>query len=155
MRTLSEIELAKEIEERKEVNFIAFATTPWHALGVNATMHHLKKQHIVLCGYIVIMPHQVTGVGIGKDNFLLEEAEDILQQAEEFDSFSLEAVEHYLKSYGISLSDLEPDFVRSIFLTPMADAQTALNAAFEKLGPDATVLAMPFGGSTLPHVREN
>jgi len=52
------------------------------------------------------------------------------------------------------VSDLEPEFVRSIFLTPMADAQTALNAAFEKLGPDATVLAMPFGGSTLPHVRE-
>ena len=37
-------------------------------------------------------------------------ADEILQQAEEFDSFSLEAVEHYLKSYGISLSDLEPDW---------------------------------------------
>ena len=63
-------------------------------------------------------------------------------------AMTLEKADIYL------VSDLEPEFVRSIFLTPMADAQTALNAAFRKLGPDATVLAMPFGGSTLPHVRE-
>ena len=50
------------------------------------------------------------------------------------------------------ISDLEPEFVRSMFLTPMPDAQTALNKALEKLGPDATVLAMPFGGSTLPRI---
>lgn len=47
---------------------------------------------------------------------------------------------------------MDPDFVRSIFLTPMPDAQTALDRAFEKLGPDATVLAMPYGGSTLPRI---
>ena len=50
------------------------------------------------------------------------------------------------------VSELDPDFVRSMFLTPMPDAQTALDRAFEKLGPNATVLAMPFGGSTLPSV---
>ena len=50
------------------------------------------------------------------------------------------------------VSDLEPDFVRSIFLTPKASAQEALDDAFAKLGKDATVLAMPYGGSTLPKV---
>ena len=30
--------------------------------------------------------------------------------------------------------------------------QAALDAAFEKLGPDATALAMPYGGSTLPRI---
>ena len=50
------------------------------------------------------------------------------------------------------VSDLEDDFVRSIFLTPQPSAQAALDKAFEKLGPDATVLAMPFGGSTLPKI---
>ena len=50
------------------------------------------------------------------------------------------------------VSDLEPDFVRSIFLTPQPSVQAALNAAFEKLGPDATALAMPYGGSTLPRI---
>lgn len=50
------------------------------------------------------------------------------------------------------ISDLEPQFVRSIFLTPMPSAQAALEQAFEKLGSRATVLAMPVGGSTLPVV---
>ena len=50
------------------------------------------------------------------------------------------------------VSEMDPDFVRSIFLRPFATAQEALDEAFKKLGPDATVLAMPFGGSTLPAV---
>ena len=48
--------------------------------------------------------------------------------------------------------DMEPEFVRSIFLNPQPSVQTALDRAFEKLGPDASVLAMPFGGSTLPRI---
>lgn len=50
------------------------------------------------------------------------------------------------------VSDLEPDFVRSIFLTPQPSVQEALDQAFLKLGRDATVLAMPCGGSTLPRI---
>ena len=50
------------------------------------------------------------------------------------------------------VSELEDDFVRSIFLTPMPSAQAALDQAFTELGADASVLAMPFGGSTLPRV---
>ena len=50
------------------------------------------------------------------------------------------------------VSDMEDDFVRSIFLTPQPSVQTALDRAFEELGPDATVLAMPYGGSTLPKI---
>ena len=52
------------------------------------------------------------------------------------------------------VSELDDDFVRSIFLTPRTSAQDALDRAFEKLGPQATVLAMPYGGSTLPSVRK-
>lgn len=48
------------------------------------------------------------------------------------------------------VSDLPEDFVRKIFLEPKASAQEALDCAFAKLGKDATVLAMPYGGSTLP-----
>ncbi len=50
------------------------------------------------------------------------------------------------------VSEMEPDFVRSIFLKPMPDAQTALDRAFEELGADASVLSMPYGGSTLPWI---
>lgn len=61
-------------------------------------------------------------------------------------AMTLEKAEIYL------VSDLEPDFVRSIFLTPQPSVQEALDAAFAKLGSDATVLAMPYGGSTLPRI---
>lgn len=61
-------------------------------------------------------------------------------------AMTLEKADVYL------VSDLQPDFVRSIFLTPQPSAQAALEAAFGKLGPEATVLAMPCGGSTLPRI---
>lgn len=61
-------------------------------------------------------------------------------------AMTLQKAEIYL------VSDLKDDFVRKIFLTPQPSAQAALDKAFEKLGPNATVLAMPFGGSTLPRI---
>ena len=48
------------------------------------------------------------------------------------------------------ISEMDDDFVRSIFLNPRRSVQEALNAAFQKYGQDATVLAMPYGGATLP-----
>ncbi len=52
------------------------------------------------------------------------------------------------------VSDLEPEFVEKIFLKPAASAQDALDQAFARLGSDATVLAMPYGGSTLPRAKD-
>lgn len=52
------------------------------------------------------------------------------------------------------VSEMDDDFVRSIFLEPRVSAQAALDAAFKKYGPDATVLAMPYGGATLPFLQE-
>jgi len=48
------------------------------------------------------------------------------------------------------VSDLEPNFVRSIFMKPFSTVQEALDAAFEKCSTEAEVLVMPYGGSTLP-----
>jgi len=50
------------------------------------------------------------------------------------------------------VSDLPDDFVRGIFLTPFSSPDKALSAAFEKMGKDASVLVMPYGGSTLPQL---
>lgn len=52
------------------------------------------------------------------------------------------------------VSDLEASLVEKLFLQPYASTQAALEAAFAKLGPDATVLAMPYAGSTLPRLPE-
>ena len=51
------------------------------------------------------------------------------------------------------VSEMEDDFVRSIFLNPQPSAQTAFDKAMETYGEDATVIAMPFGGATLPYLE--
>lgn len=48
------------------------------------------------------------------------------------------------------VSDWDDEAVRGIFMKPFASAADALAAALQKCGPDAAVLAMPYGGSTLP-----
>ena len=48
------------------------------------------------------------------------------------------------------VSDLPDQLVRSLFMTPYHSAEEAYRAAAAKCGPGATVLAMPYGGSTLP-----
>ena len=48
------------------------------------------------------------------------------------------------------VSEMDPDFVRSIFMTPRTSAQEAFDAAMAVYGSDATVIAMPYGGATLP-----
>jgi nickel-dependent lactate racemase len=53
------------------------------------------------------------------------------------------------------VSDLAPDFVKRIYMTPFESVQAALCAAFSKLGDNATVLSMPYGGSTLPRTNPN
>ncbi len=61
------------------------------------------------------------------------------------------AIAMVLQNAQIDLvSEMDPDFVRGIFLNPRKSAQEALDAAFAKYGPDATVIAMPYGGATLP-----
>ena len=59
-------------------------------------------------------------------------------------AMTLQRAEIYL------VSDLEPGFVRKIFMDPKPSVQEALDDAFAKLGSGATVLAMPYGGATLP-----
>lgn len=64
------------------------------------------------------------------------------------------AIAMVLESADIYLvSELPDDFVKKIFLKPYPSAQAALDAALSKLGPDATILAMPYGGSTLPRAQ--
>ena len=48
------------------------------------------------------------------------------------------------------MSEMDPEFVKSIFLVPQPDAQTAFDEAMARYGENATVIAMPFGGATLP-----
>lgn len=50
----------------------------------------------------------------------------------------------------ILVSDLEEEFVKNIYFTPAKTLSSAYEMATEKLGKDASVVIMPYGGSTLP-----
>ena len=52
------------------------------------------------------------------------------------------------------VSEMDPETVKKTFLKPYTCAQDALNDAFKKMGPDASVIVMPYGGSTLPKAAE-
>ena len=61
------------------------------------------------------------------------------------------AIGMVLENASIDLvSELDPQFVERIFLTPRATSQEALELAMNKYGVNATVIAMPYGGATLP-----
>ena len=50
----------------------------------------------------------------------------------------------------VLISEMDDDFVRSIFLEPMHSAQEAFDEAYARYGEDCSVICMPFGGATLP-----
>ena len=52
------------------------------------------------------------------------------------------------------VSAMDDEFVRQIFLTPKASAQEAYDDAVKEYGENATVIAMPYGGATLPIAEE-
>ncbi|MDO5399587.1 MAG: nickel-dependent lactate racemase [Eubacteriales bacterium] len=65
------------------------------------------------------------------------------------------AIAMVLENARIDLvSEMDESFVRSIFLNPQPSAQQALDEALGRYGPEATVLAMPYGGATLPQCSE-
>ena len=64
------------------------------------------------------------------------------------------AIAMVLQNASVDLvSRMDGDLVRRIFLTPRKSAQEALDLALKKYGSTATVLAMPFGGATLPMAK--
>lgn len=52
------------------------------------------------------------------------------------------------------VSEQTDEFVKNVFMEPYHSVDDAINAALDALGKDAKILAMPYGGSTLPVVSE-
>ena len=64
------------------------------------------------------------------------------------------AIAQILKRADIRLvSEMDPNFVRSIFMEPYESLAPAFADAMRAQGPDAKVIVMPYGGSTLPIQR--
>jgi len=117
-----------------------------------------NSKHAVRDGGIVILLASCTE-GLGEKVFerwmLNASSPDSLisdiQRNFELGGHKAAAIALVLKKAKIFLvSDLEEEFVRSLFMEPFRDVNDALEKAFEELGKDAKVLLMPYGGSTLP-----
>lgn len=52
-------------------------------------------------------------------------------------------------------SDLPEEFVRRLHFNPVSDLQATFDSLLAKYGADASVIAMPFGGATLPYASGN
>ena len=77
-----------------------------------------------------------------------------IQQNFELGGHKAAAIAMVLEKARIDLvSEMDDALVRSIFLNPQPSAQAALDQAMERYGKNATVLALPFGGATLPIVE--
>ena len=117
-----------------------------------------NAQHAVRDGGIIVLIGSCRE-GLGEDTFAswMREAREPGELIERVNrDFRLgghkaAAIAMVLEKARIFLvSQMDPAFVRTLFMTPFATVQEALDEAFGMLGADARVLAMPFGGSTLP-----
>lgn len=134
----------------------------------DANLYQLQKalanaEHAVReGGTIILIGACVEGLGNAKFEQWMEEAAaprdltDRIAKNFELGGHKAAAMGKVFQRSPVSLvSELDPGFVRSIFMTPYASAQLAFDEAFAKYGVEARILAMPFGGSTLPVLSGN
>ncbi len=152
----------KEIPKRADIVIVSQGGSP-KDLNLYQTQKALDNaKHAVKQGGIIILVGSCAE-GMGEHVFeewmtQAEKPEDLTRRIkEEFKlgghkaaaiAMVLEKAEVYL------VSDMTDDFVKSIFMTPFASVQMALDKAIEKLGKEAEIIVMPYGGSTLPHCPE-
>ena len=152
----------KEIPERADIVLVSQGGAP-KDLNLYQTQKALDNaKHAVKKGGIIIL------VGSCKEGFGEKTFESWMDQAPDAHSlierierdFQLgghkaAAIAMVLEDADIYLvSELPDDKVRSAFMIPVRNAQTALDEAFGRLGQDASVIVMPYGGSTLPRAAE-
>ena len=111
-------------------------------------------------GTVILIGACNEGMGSAKFERWFREAkkpEDLIDRVHrkfELGGHKAAAIAMVLQDAEIDLvSELEDDFVRGLFMVPRHSVQEALEAALTKYGPEATVISMPYGGSTLPVVE--
>ena len=152
----------KPIAEKADIVIVSQGGAPKDAnlyqtqKALDNAKHAVKKG-----GTIILIGACPEGLGSKKFEQWLTEAPtahsliERVHQKFELGGHKAAAIAMVLENAKIDLvSELPDEFVRSIFLNPQPSAQAALEEAMQQYGPDATVLAMPFGGATLPIATE-
>ncbi len=152
----------KEVSEPADIVIVSQGGAPKDANLYQTQKALDNSKHIVKDGGTIILIG-ACNEGLGNATFekWLIEASDPHELVERVHSdFKLgghkaAAIAMVLEHAEIYLvSQMDPDFVRSIFMTPAESAQAAFDEAMKKHGPDARIIAMPFGGACLPHIAE-
>ena len=153
----------KELDQKADIVVVSQGGAP-KDLNLYQTQKALDNaKHAVKKGGVIILIGSCRE-GLGERVFeqWLREAPDAHSMAErvrtdfQLGGHKAAAIAMVLENADVYLvSELPDDTVRGAFLKPAASAQAALDEAFSRLGSDARVLVMPYGGSTLPIVREN
>ena len=147
-----------EIPERADIVLVSQGGAPKDAnlyqvqKALDNAKHAVKKG-----GTIILMGACPEGLGSAKFEQWLVSAPTAHSMVErirehfELGGHKAAAIGMVLENASVDLiSEMEDDFVRSIFLNPMPSAQAAFTKAMDKYGENATVIAMPFAGATLP-----
>lgn len=152
----------KRIEKRADIVIVSQGGAP-KDLNLYQTQKALDNaKHAVRDGGIIILVGSCKE-GLGEKTFeeWLTSARyphdliDRIQREFRLGGHKAAAIAMVLEHADIYLvSDLEPDFVKTLFMTPFDTVQAAYAAAAANLGAGASVLVMPYGGSTLPCVSD-
>ena len=153
----------KPIDRRADIVLVSQGGAPKDANLYRTQKALDNAKHAVRPGGTVILVG-ACGEGMGNATFRqwFEEAEssrepiDRIHRHFELGGHKAAAIAMVLERAEIFLvSEMEDDFVRRLFMTPMPSAQEAFDRAMAKHGENATVIAMPYGGSTLPRCRND
>lgn len=150
----------KQIEEKADIVIVSQGGAP-KDLNLYQTQKALDNaKHAVRDGGIIILVGSCKE-GLGESTFeewliSARRPRDLIDRiGREFrlGGHKAAAIAMVLEHADIYLvSDMAADFVKELFLTPFETVQDAYCAAVAKQGADASVLVMPYGGSTLPHM---
>ncbi|MDD4199871.1 MAG: nickel-dependent lactate racemase [Eubacteriales bacterium] len=147
-----------DIPERADIVIVSQGGAP-KDLNLYQTQKALdNSKHAVKDGGTIILVGACPE-GLGQKTFEewiteADKPEDLIKRVREdfkLGGHKAAAIAMVLQRANIKLvSEMDPDFVRSIFLEPYHDLQTAILDALREHGRDASIIIMPYGGSTLP-----
>lgn len=148
----------KKISERADIVIVSQGGAP-KDLNLYQTQKALDNaKHAVKKGGIIILVgacQEGLGEKVFEDWILrAEKSQDLIEWVRtdfKLGGHKAAAIAMVLEDADIYLvSKMEAELVRKSFLTPFDSVQEAYDAAVRKLGCDASVIVMPYGGSTLP-----
>lgn len=148
----------KEIDSRADIVIVSQGGAP-KDLNLYQTQKALDNaKHAVKKGGVVILAGSCKE-GMGEEVFeewmtQAESPESIIERIQadfRLGGHKAAAIALVLENADIYfVSEMKKEFVESIFMKHYDIIQNALDDAFAKLGGEASVLVMPYGGSTLP-----